>query len=442
MKSNDTIDSKIRLYLQNASAGYTNLNTYYFTSVTSWTKTEVVKRYDVETPFTLAFAFRFESASLLTYFDASVVRLPEVAYQNFNGDDLIAYNPEFFNSTYFVGMINTTDPNITINGQTISHSGELTNGTESSNTSLTGILTGAVRVDANIGGNEQAILRITGTRITSIDNSTLQGRTDNVYYGRYYATPAINATDLVVLANKEANVTTLSYANSRLDFSVNSPFNTTSSTKVYWPYIFAPRKVECTASTYSWTHNLTTNITTLNATHSSGVEWTLYVQLPDGEFCSSNDECINGYCVHRICRSSSTYCGDGYCDAGESCFSCSLDCGVCIGDGGFPPEEEPEEEELPAEEEVLECLVCPSPTEWSDCIDNKQTKTNYQCGAETNYQCESYTETRDCISKEEVSPPNILLDYWYIWVVIVTVIVIIILSRSFKIKKKFKLPSF
>jgi len=465
MKSNDTIASKINLYLQNASAGYTNLNTYLFTSVTSWTKTEIVKRYDVETPFTLAFAFRFESASLLTYFDASVVRLPEVAYQNFNGDDLIAYNPEFFNSTYFVGMINTTDPSLTINGQTIPHSGELTNGTESSATNLTGILTGAVRVDANISGSKQAILRITGTRILNVTNATLQGRIDNVYYGRYYSTPAINATDLVVLANEEANITSLSYANSRLDFSVNSPSNTTSSTKVYWPYTFAPRKVECTTSNYDWSHNLTTNITTLNATHSSDVDWTLYVQLSDGESCSSNDECLNGYCVHGICRSSSTYCGDNYCDTGEDCSSCSSDCGCssgyycsngqcasygtikCKKEGEFclmnasccsglyciddlcknvtvALEEEPEE--------VLECPVCPSPSVWGECVEGKQSRTDYRCSEETNYTCESYVEERSCevpLEKSEIAKELII---GIIILMIVAVIVIIFFIQKVK----------
>jgi PGF-pre-PGF domain-containing protein len=44
-----------------------------------------------------------------------------------------------------------------------------------------------------------------------------------------------------------------------------------------------------------------------------------------------------------------------------------------------------------------QCPTCESPTEWNDCIDNKQTRTNYKCSADTNYQCQSYTETRDCV---------------------------------------------
>jgi len=51
--------------------------------------------------------------------------------------------------------------------------------------------------------------------------------------------------------------------------------------------------------------------------------------IGDGSSCTASIECTNGYCVHSICRSSSTYCGDSYCDSGESCSSCSADCGTC-----------------------------------------------------------------------------------------------------------------
>lgn len=49
----------------------------------------------------------------------------------------------------------------------------------------------------------------------------------------------------------------------------------------------------------------------------------------NGELCTSASECSGGYCVHLSCRSSSTYCGDYYCDTGETCTSCSSDCGSC-----------------------------------------------------------------------------------------------------------------
>gem|GEM_PF-6744438 len=56
----------------------------------------------------------------------------------------------------------------------------------------------------------------------------------------------------------------------------------------------------------------------------------------NGVTCSLNSECAGGYCVHGYCRSTSSYCRDGYCDTGESCSSCEQDCGSCelftIGD--------------------------------------------------------------------------------------------------------------
>jgi PGF-pre-PGF domain-containing protein len=48
----------------------------------------------------------------------------------------------------------------------------------------------------------------------------------------------------------------------------------------------------------------------------------------NGASCISGD-CVSGICLHGICRETSPYCGDAFCDAGESCGTCSFDCGVC-----------------------------------------------------------------------------------------------------------------
>jgi len=68
----------------------------------------------------------------------------------------------------------------------------------------------------------------------------------------------------------------------------------------------------------------------------SSQEWEVTVEelslLANGENCTDDGECNSGHCVHDICRSSSTYCGDDYCDSGESCSSCSSDCGSCNND--------------------------------------------------------------------------------------------------------------
>ncbi len=52
-------------------------------------------------------------------------------------------------------------------------------------------------------------------------------------------------------------------------------------------------------------------------------------QKQDGGSCLSALECIGGYCVHGVCRSHETYCGDSYCDSGETCSTCNVDCGDC-----------------------------------------------------------------------------------------------------------------
>ncbi|PIS42930.1 MAG: hypothetical protein COT24_00840 [Candidatus Kerfeldbacteria bacterium CG08_land_8_20_14_0_20_40_16] len=96
---------------------------------------------------------------------------------------------------------------------------------------------------------------------------------------------------------------------------------------------------------------------------------------PDGAACSIWTECEGGHCVHSVCRSSRTYCGDqacdsqdgetcsdcpadcrecatgpecgnGTCESGETCSNCAQDCGVC------PETEETEPEE--GEEEILD----------------------------------------------------------------------------------------
>jgi PGF-pre-PGF domain-containing protein len=64
---------------------------------------------------------------------------------------------------------------------------------------------------------------------------------------------------------------------------------------------------------------------------------TFTVKAADGTSCTASNECIGGYCVHGICRSSSTYCGDTYCDSGEDCSSCSADCGTCPAVSPTPP---------------------------------------------------------------------------------------------------------
>lgn len=48
--------------------------------------------------------------------------------------------------------------------------------------------------------------------------------------------------------------------------------------------------------------------------------------------CTNESECCNGFCVHHLCQSNLTFCGDGYCDTGEGCLNCTYDCGICPGE--------------------------------------------------------------------------------------------------------------
>jgi PGF-pre-PGF domain-containing protein len=74
-----------------------------------------------------------------------------------------------------------------------------------------------------------------------------------------------------------------------------------------------------------------------NDSYSNTANSSLYyfgLKKPDTSSCEENIECLGDYCVHCICRNSSTYCGDDYCDSGEKCNFCIQDCGHCTGGGG------------------------------------------------------------------------------------------------------------
>ncbi|OIN87237.1 MAG: hypothetical protein COY38_00920 [Candidatus Aenigmarchaeota archaeon CG_4_10_14_0_8_um_filter_37_24] len=103
---------------------------------------------------------------------------------------------------------------------------------------------------------------------------------------------------------------------------------TEKSTSQNWTYV--------PGSDSKGVYNVTFSVT--DGTYSVSKEWKLTVQqqtaADNGQSCAQNSECQSGYCVHSVCRSSSTYCGDNYCDSGEGCSSCSNDCGQCSSGSG------------------------------------------------------------------------------------------------------------
>jgi hypothetical protein len=98
----------------------------------------------------------------------------------------------------------------------------------------------------------------------------------------------------------------------------------------------------------------------------------------NGATCTFACGCLGGYCVHDYCRSSSTYCGDGYCDTGESCssdnsacssgYACTNGCVATGGGGGVGSI-------------VTSCIYNWTCTEWSSCINGIQTRVCSNLGS-------------------------------------------------------------
>lgn len=57
------------------------------------------------------------------------------------------------------------------------------------------------------------------------------------------------------------------------------------------------------------------------------------------------------------------------------------------------------------------CQVCQSPGTWSACSEDAlKTRTNYRCGAETNYSCERYAEEKTCETQINLKGKKGILD--------------------------------
>jgi hypothetical protein len=81
------------------------------------------------------------------------------------------------------------------------------------------------------------------------------------------------------------------------------------------------------------------------------------------------------------------------------------------------------------------CPTCPSPSEWSECVDGKKTRTVYTCNATTKYKCQSSVETSPCVMPKD--------NAFIVIVIIILVIIAVFLIWKFKIyeklpRKKFK----
>jgi len=281
VKANMTVTNGLRVMMFNQSGGGLVLDKYW-TPTTSWKNFSRVQRFTSESTWALRVVFYFQkTANWTCYFDTVMYRVPEVGIQRYVTGEAAVANGQNLNFTeaYFNDKQETINSTVIVNGETVSHSGTLTNGTESSATSLTGILTGAVRVDANIQGSGQAILKITGTRVLYEGSIILKGRTSGVYYGRYYETfsPTTTTSDLIAVTNLQANITTLTHSSNKLTLTIDSPSGTTSTTKVCCGDKCEPTSVQ---NATSWSYNNTSKILTTTVTHSSPINVTVKWRFP------------------------------------------------------------------------------------------------------------------------------------------------------------------
>lgn len=280
IKANVTLTNKVRLGFRNQTSG---TFAYYpgsargvkdFNVTTSWTRVKLyfaLNNPDVNLRAEFS-ALKSETYELFVDGLQLEKREVEIIRQEPNTNTESIEHLQYQPSPYFADTLDTLNPSVTIAGQSVSYSGTLTNGTASSLTNITGILTGAVQVEANIRGSEQAILRITGTRIVSLTNAVLKQRTsDGIYVGRYYATPTMttNVTDFIALTNKEANITSASYVPNKLTLTINSLSGTTSTTLIYVGDKGEPTSV---SGATTWSYNNETKTVTTNILHTSPQE--------------------------------------------------------------------------------------------------------------------------------------------------------------------------
>jgi len=75
------------------------------------------------------------------------------------------------------------------------------------------------------------------------------------------------------------------------------------------------------------------------------------------------------------------------------------------------------------------CPECPPPTEWSECVNNQMTRTNYRCSEETGFECQAYEETRKCVAPMPTIPMEAIA---------IGAIVIALVAGVFGLKKVLK----
>jgi len=275
IKGNVSSANRVYFYFVNGTSGM-NLKSTDFNLTTSWTRISTYYVCTIDSVTIKTSWYFIKGISYITYFDSVLLQKLEVgiAYENGDTEEAIHYIEKYSPFTFHASDIHTANVTLTINGQNVSHSGTLTNGTESSATNLTGIFIGAVQVSANISGSGQCILKINGTRLLYEDSVILKGRTNSIYHGRYYGTfsPTVNTTEFIVVTNLATNITSVSYGSNKLTLIITSLSGMTTTSKVYCGSKGEPVTV---SGATTWSYSNATKVCTISGvgTYQINVFW-------------------------------------------------------------------------------------------------------------------------------------------------------------------------
>jgi len=163
--------------------------------------------------------------------------------------------------------------------------------------------------------------------------------------------------------------------------------------------------------------------------------------------CSAAKECLSNYCVHNLCRATETFCGDNYCDSGETT-TCPVDCGCksnenCSSNQICNITTHQCDDLTCSEGQQAQNHACVQIQGY--CISNENCSSNQICNI-TTHQCDDLTcsegqqaQNHACVQIPGYSAPSVGIGGIPTYVIIIAVFVIILLVLVVLWKKPSKL---
>lgn len=270
-KANVTGTDKLEFQFNEEGVGVKKYDRFELT--TSWQRFNLY--YVVPSDATLKCVFLLKKGlSMIGYFDSTLLEIKQLGMVNCASEDNSIQHIKYACQDYFDGSLNTTDPSILIDSQTVSHSGELSNGTSSSATSLTGTKSGVLSATFTATESDHAIIYLTGTRIMTSSNVVVHGKSsDDVFYGVYYGTMIMTGgPQFAVLSCVQAEITINQKTVDFISFTVDAPTGFTSTIKIYCATTGKPKQV--TGAT-EWSYDSSMRIATIQVWHTSAMPVTV-----------------------------------------------------------------------------------------------------------------------------------------------------------------------